>query len=31
MCASGLETVMPWERKALEEPWGFYPNPPRVT
>ena len=27
-CASGLHTVFPWERKALEGPWGFYPDPP---
>ena len=31
MCDSGMHTVMPWERKALEAPWGFYPNPPRAT
>ena len=28
-CADGLVTVMPWERKVLEEPWGFYPDTPR--
>jgi len=27
-CANGLVTVMPWERKVLEQPWGSYPNPP---
>jgi hypothetical protein len=30
MCASGLETVMPWERKALEQPWGSHQNPPKT-
>jgi hypothetical protein len=29
MCASVVDTTMPWERKILEHPWGFYPNPPR--
>lgn len=33
MCATfiGVETLMPWERKALEEPWGAYPNPPHAA
>ena len=25
------ETAMEWERKALEAPWGYYPNPPKYT
>jgi hypothetical protein len=29
MCAVGINTMMPWERKVLEEPWGFYPDTPR--
>jgi len=28
MCDSGIHSVMPWERKALEARWGFYPNLP---
>ena len=30
-CATflGADTLMPWERRALEQPWGFYPSPPR--
>ena len=30
MCATfiGAETLMPWERKALEDVWGQYPAPP---
>lgn len=31
MCDGVLQTLMPWERKALEKPWGFYPSPPRAT
>src|SRR3954471_17697005 len=27
-CGTGLDTLMPWERQALEERWGAYPNPP---
>ena len=31
MCATyvGTETLTQWERKTLEEKWGYYPNPPR--
>jgi len=31
MCGTylGADTLMPWERKALEEPWGSYPDLPR--
>jgi hypothetical protein len=29
MCAVGTDTMIPWERRALEEPWGFYPDTPR--
>ena len=31
MCATylGAATLTLWERKTLEEKWGFYPNPPR--
>jgi hypothetical protein len=28
MCDGATQTLMPWERKVLEEPWGFYPSPP---
>jgi len=30
MCATylGVDTLMPWQRRALEQPWGFYPNSP---
>jgi hypothetical protein len=28
MCATGVDSLMPWERQALELPWGSYPNPP---
>jgi hypothetical protein len=30
MCDGATQTLMPWERKVLEEPWGFYPGPPRA-
>jgi hypothetical protein len=30
MCDGATQTLMPWERKVLEEPWGFYPSPPRA-
>ncbi len=31
MCATymGVDTLMPWERRTLEQPWGFYPDSPR--
>ena len=28
MCNSGMDTVTPWERKALERPWGSFRDPP---
>lgn len=31
MCEDMTQTLFPWERKALEERWGFYPSPPRTT
>ena len=31
MCGNVVQTVMPWERRALEKPWGSYPNPPQAT
>jgi hypothetical protein len=30
MCEDMTQTLLPWERKVLEEPWGFYPDPPRT-
>ncbi len=27
-CGAGLDSLLPWERKALDERWGFYPDPP---
>ena len=30
MCTDMRQTLTQWERKVLEEPWGFYPNPPRA-
>ena len=27
-CGTGLDTLLPWEREALEQHWGAYPNPP---
>jgi len=28
MCDGATQTLMPWERKVLEQTWGSYPNPP---
>jgi hypothetical protein len=25
MCEDMTQTLLPWEREVLEEPWGFYP------
>jgi len=27
-CEDMAQTLVPWERRVLEKPWGFYPNPP---
>lgn len=27
-CGAGLDSLLPWERKALDENWGIYPDPP---
>jgi hypothetical protein len=24
-CDNGLQSLLPWERKLLEKPWGSYP------
>lgn len=26
MCEDVTQTLMPWERKVLEKPWGSYPT-----
>lgn len=31
MCGNTVQTVMPWERQALEKLWGAYPNPPEAA
>lgn len=31
MCGNVAQTVMPWERKALEKLWGAHPNPPHAS
>jgi len=31
MCGNVVQTVMPWERQALEKLWGSHPNPPKTT
>ena len=32
LCAThaGDTSLMPWERRALEAPWGHYPHPPPI-
>ena len=27
-CADMKQTLTSWERRVLEKPWGYYPNPP---
>jgi len=27
-CADMNQTLTSWERRVLEKPWGYYPNPP---
>lgn len=28
MCEDLTQTLMPWEIRVIEKPWGSYPNPP---
>ena len=28
-CEDLTQTLLPWERRVLEKPWGFYPDPPK--
>jgi hypothetical protein len=30
-CEDMAQTMLPWERKVLEKPWGHYPDPPHAA
>jgi hypothetical protein len=30
-CEDMDQTLTSWERRVLEQPWGFYPEPPRAA
>jgi hypothetical protein len=30
-CADMNQTLTSWERRVLERPWGYYPDPPFST